>query len=97
MTYKSVGQPVLSPQPAEHRERALWLAVVERALHDAYDPIHENGDGTYKARSRAEATAWLDAGGNDYRRVLEYAGLDISYMRRVVIPRWQEKFSASLV
>ena len=54
-------------------ERVLWLAVVERAIHDTLDS---------KPSIRRRAIDWLLHDDVDFPRICEVAGLDITYLRR---------------
>lgn len=60
----------LAPTP----EHALWLAVLNQALRDAFD----GADRT----AREEARRWLTDGGGDLHLVCGFLGIDAGHLSR---------------
>lgn len=71
--------PVPPTHPADAR-RALWVAVIERALLDATEgPVDEAAD--QRPRLQAAAQAWFAHGGPGFRLACDLAGLDPAAVR----------------
>lgn len=75
---------------AESRCRDLWAAVLVQAFQDALwqDPVPTPITASRADGKRREAMAagvrarrWFERGGDDFRLVCEWAGLDPSYVR----------------
>ena len=58
-------------------EQEMWIAVLARAVHDAFGSLD------YLEASRA--IAWFKSNSKDFRDVCEYAGRDPKYVQRKLI------------
>ena len=71
-----------SPQ-GKDPNKELWVAVLARAIHDAF------GQNDYvEAR---KSLAWLKSNSADFQQVCEYAGRDSDYVHRKLIKQLKER------
>ena len=78
----------LSAQPltggrALEPEQLLWIAVLARAVHDAF-----GGSDYHEAR---KALAWLKGYSTDFKSVCEFAGRDPAYVHTKLIKQLNER------
>lgn len=58
--------------------QVLWQSVVLKALMDA---TQKNPSERHDIKAKAEAIAWIERGGSDFRLVCHYAGFDPGFIR----------------
>lgn len=81
MSYYGNQNPTLGAQPVPGvAERELWQTVVYHALIDATHEVTPNTTSAVAADKR-EALAWITGGGQDFRDVLTWAGMDHTFVR----------------
>lgn len=70
---------------AQSPERAIWQAVIFRALLDATNSIKKTYNGgkqhRYRDLDRLRADTWLRYSGSDFRMVCALAGIDPDFLR----------------
>ncbi len=71
-------------------ERALWIAVLHRAVEDVFGIGTQRGGPDAKGADldRDRALQWVLRGGPDFRDVCEMAGFEARTVRRVILSGW---------
>ena len=73
-----VGQPhQMIQEPNKEPEQEMWIAVLARAVHDAFGSIDY-----FEAN---KAISWLKGYSKDFRDVCEYAGRNPQYVHNKLI------------
>jgi hypothetical protein len=83
MAWGNLAAPSLTGGRALEPEQYLWIAVLARAVHDAFavSDYHE-------AR---QALAWLKGYSEDFKEVCEMAGRNPNYVRMKLIKQLEER------
>jgi hypothetical protein len=83
MAWGNLAAPSLTGGRALEPEQYLWIAVLARAVHDAFavSDYHE-------AR---KALAWLKGYSDDFKEVCEMAGRNPNYVRMKLIKQLEER------
>ena len=83
MAWGNLSAPSLTGGRALEPEQYLWIAVLARAVHDAFavSDYHE-------AR---QALAWLKGYSDDFKSVCDFAGRNPAYVRMKLIKQLNER------
>jgi hypothetical protein len=84
---RRAGMAVVPQEPPSIPERAIFLAVIERAMNDALGIALSASRPRDVARIRGEAVQWFTEAGRDFHMVCEMAGVDPDALRTTALRR----------
>ena len=83
MAFTNITGPSLTGERALEPEQYLWVAVLARAVHDAF--------AVADYREARQAVAWLGSMSKDFRLVCEMAGRNPSYVHDKLLKQLTER------